>query len=104
MAREFLVKLSAPQLKKMVRLHNKQDNLSPYYKMGKYELVEAMLKFFTKTQLKSLAFKAGFEKMWTETYPQGSAKTAGRPKGAKNVISREVTKKMREEMKMATKK
>lgn len=104
MARDFLVKLSAPQLKKMVRLHNKQDNLTPYYKMAKYELVEEMVKFFTKSQLKSLAFKAGFEKMWNETYPEGSAKTAGRPKGAKNVVSKEVTKKLRKEMKMAGKK
>lgn len=99
--REFLVKLSAPQLKKMVRLHNKQDNLSPYYKMGKYELVEAMMKFFTKAQMKTLAFKAGFEKMWKETYPESSEKPRGRPKGAKNVVPKEVTKRLREEMKMA---
>lgn len=104
MPRDFLVNLSAPQLKKMVRLHNKQDNLTPYYKMGKFELVEAMLKFFTKSQLKSLAFKAGFEKMWSGTYPQGSAKTAGRPKGAKNVVSKDITKNLRKEMKMAGKK
>lgn len=97
--REFLVKLTATQLKKMVRLHNKQDNLTPYYKMGKYDLVEAMMKFFTKAQMKTLAFKAGFEKMWKETYPEASDKPRGRPKGAKNVVGREVTKKIREEMK-----
>lgn len=99
MAREFLVRLSARDLKKMIRTHNKQDNLGPYYKMGKYELVEAMLKFFTTAQLKTLAFKAGFEKEWGQAYPTASAKPRGRPKGAKNVVSRETTKKMREEMK-----
>jgi hypothetical protein len=98
---DFLVKLSASQLKKMVRLHNKQDNLTPYYKMGKYDLVNAMMKFFTKAQMKTLAFKAGFEKMWKETYPESSEKARGRPKGAKNVVGREVTKKLREELKMA---
>lgn len=99
MARDFLVRLSARDLKKMIRLHNKQDNLTPYYKMGKYDLVEAILKFFTTAQLKSLAFKAGFEKTWKEAYPTASEKPRGRPKGAKNVVSKEVTKKLREEMK-----
>jgi hypothetical protein len=103
MAREFLMKLPIASLKKMVSLHNKQDNLTPYYKMAKGELIEAMLKFFTKTQLKTLAFKAGFETMWGETYPTASAKPAGRPKGAKNIISRETTKQMREQMKSGMK-
>lgn len=99
MAREFLVKLPIADLKKIVSLHNKQDNLTPYYKMAKYELVEAMLKFFTTAQLKTLAFKAGFEKLWGETYPAASTKPRGRPPGAKNIISKETTKQMREQMK-----
>ena len=102
MAREFLQKLGLKDLKAMLYLHNKQDNLTPYYKMNKTELIEAMLKFFTKGQLKSLAFKAGFEKMWGETYPEASTKPQGRPKGAKNVVSREMTKELREQIKQKT--
>jgi len=103
MAKEFLSKMSARDIKKMIRLHNKQDNITPYYKMGKTELIEAVLKFFTTAQLKTLAFKAGFEKEWGMAYPTASAKPRGRPKGAKNVVSKETTKKLREEMKKQNK-
>jgi hypothetical protein len=101
--REFLLKLSAAQLKKMIRLHNKQDNLSPYYKMGKPELVEAMMKFFTKAQMKTLAFKAGYSAMYKEMYPEASEKPRGRPPGAKNVVPKDITKKLRDEIKKAAK-
>lgn len=103
MAREFLSKMSARDIKSLIRLHNKQDNLTPYYKMNKAELIEAVLKFFTTAQLKTLAYKAGFEKEWMAAYPTASTKTRGRPKGAKNVVSRETTKKLREEMKKTSK-
>lgn len=99
MVKEFLQMLSAREIKKMISLHNKQDNLTPYYKMSKPELVEAVSKFFTKAQIKTLAMKAGHEDKYAKAYPTASEKPRGRPKGAKNVVSKEVTKKLREDMK-----
>jgi hypothetical protein len=99
MVKEFLSMLSAREIKRLISLHNKQDNLTPYYKMSKPELVTAVAGFFTKAQLKTLAMKADFGEKWKKAYPEASEKPRGRPKGAKNVVSKEVTKKLREEMK-----
>jgi len=104
MPREFLSKLKLRELKKMISLHNKQDNLTPYYKMNKSEIIDAMMGFFTAAQLKTLALKAGFGDRYAETYPEASKKGRGRPKGAKNVVPKETTKKIREEIKKNAKK
>ena len=103
MPREFLSTLSLRELKAMIRLHNKQDNLTPYYKMAKTELIDAMIKFFKPAQIKALAIKAGHGDKYAKAYPTASEKARGRPKGAKNVVPKETTKKIREEMKKASK-
>jgi hypothetical protein len=103
MPREFLSKLNLRELKKMISLHNKQDNLTPYYKMNKTEIIDAMMGFFTPAQLKTLALKAGYGDRYAEVYPSASKKGRGRPKGVKNVVTKETTKKIREEMKKAKK-
>jgi hypothetical protein len=53
--------------------------------------------------MKTLAFKAGHSAMYKEMYPETSEKPRGRPPGAKNVVPKDITKKLRDEMKKAAK-